>query len=113
VLEQNKGGAKEDDGGKANYDLLAIPIKQGSDSIKDQGLCGSLIRGKQKYRPKAVSSRLLKNQVLRAIFDACGTNKRSDGWRSALHGRYWLRFGLIFDSADRLIPLRPGASGCE
>ena len=33
VLEQNKDGAKENDGGKANYDLLAIPIKQGSVSI--------------------------------------------------------------------------------
>jgi hypothetical protein len=33
VLEQNKDHAKENDGGKANYDLLAIPIKQGSVSI--------------------------------------------------------------------------------
>jgi hypothetical protein len=33
MLEQNKDGAKENDGAKANYDLLAIPIKQGSVSI--------------------------------------------------------------------------------
>ena len=30
MLEHNKHGAKEDDGGKANDDLLTIPIKQGS-----------------------------------------------------------------------------------
>jgi hypothetical protein len=35
VLEQNKDDANENDGGKANYDLFAIPIKQGSVSIAD------------------------------------------------------------------------------
>jgi hypothetical protein len=35
VLEHNKHGAKEDHGGKANDDLLTIPIKQGSGSITD------------------------------------------------------------------------------
>jgi hypothetical protein len=29
VLKHNKDDAKENDGGKANYELLAIPIKQG------------------------------------------------------------------------------------
>ena len=29
MLEQNKDDAKENDGGKANDELLAIPIKQG------------------------------------------------------------------------------------
>jgi hypothetical protein len=35
VLEQNKDNAKENDGGKANDELLAIPIKQGSVSIAE------------------------------------------------------------------------------
>lgn len=35
MLEQNKDDAKENDGGKANDELLAIPIKQGSVSIAE------------------------------------------------------------------------------
>jgi hypothetical protein len=50
VLKQNKDDAKENDGGKANYDLLAIPIKQGSVSVAGTSLCGSRILRKQKAR---------------------------------------------------------------
>jgi hypothetical protein len=50
VLKQNKDDAKENDGGKANYDLLAITIKQGPVSVAGTSLCGSRILRKQKAR---------------------------------------------------------------
>jgi hypothetical protein len=58
VLEQNKDDAKENDGGKANYDLRAFPVKQGSVSTAVRSLCGSRISRKQKDRPKAVAVRV-------------------------------------------------------
>src|SRR5882762_7087286 len=59
------------------------------------------------------SNRLLKNLVLERFSWRCGSKKRSDGSRSALHRRRWLRFCLIFDAPDGLIPLRPEAWGRE
>src|SRR6267378_2993247 len=59
------------------------------------------------------TSRLLKNLVLERFSWRCGSKKRSDGSRSALHRRRWLRFCLIFDAPDGLIPLRPEAWGRE
>lgn len=62
---------------------------------------------------QTMTSRLLKYLVLERFSWRCGSKKRSDGSRSALHRRRWLRFCLIFDAPDGLIPLRPEAWGRE
>src|SRR5882762_10301726 len=64
-------------------------------------------------RDRRSLGRLLKNLVLERFSWRCGSKKRSDGSRSALHRRRWLRFCLIFDAPDGLIPLRPEAWGRE
>jgi hypothetical protein len=48
VLEQNKDGAKENDGGKANYDFACYPDQARIClHCETQSLCGSRIPRKQ------------------------------------------------------------------
>ena len=77
VLEQNKDGAKENDGGKTNYDLLAIPIKQGSVSIARRKVYADRV-----FRAKTARRR---SHVRNWFLDQAAIE------RALLPRRFWLR----------------------